>query len=246
MSFYNEKYVRTGNAIVIWDGITRPEKNDSGVLVHKIKVAMLPGSPEIAELTQLATTALQDSKFNGQLPPNGNWPLSVIAAGMVDPAVEGYTPISAGTQQGAPQVYDANGQELSPMQYGPMLYGGAVVQVLVHAFAYDNINKGVAFGLDGIMIVDAKAPRLSIAGVNAGAAFGAPSAPPATAPPATAPPATAPPATAPPAAVKPAPDFLNPATPQLTAKATAEGQTYEGLKAANWTDELMRQHGYIV
>ena len=243
MSFYNDKYVRTGNAIIVWDGITRPETNDSGVLIHKIKVAMAPGSLEAAELEQLAQTALKDSKYNGVLPPNGNWPTSVAAVGQIDPAVDGYTLLGAGTQQGAPQVFDANGQELSPMQYGPMLYCGAVVQVLVHAFAYDNINKGVAFGLDGIMIVDAKAPRLSIAGVNASAAFGAPAAvaPAAVAPAAVAPAAVAPAAVAP-AAVQPAPDFLTP----VTAKAVAEGQTYEGLKGAGWTDDQMRANGYIV
>ena len=252
MSFYNEKYVRTGNALVVWDGITRPETNDSNKLVHSLKVAIAPGSPELAELEQLAQTELKNSKYSGQLPPGGNWPTSVIAAGMVDPAVEGYTAFSAKTYNGAPQVFDANGQLLDPMQYSAMLYAGAIVQVLIHAYAYDNKQKGVGFGIDGIMIIDAAAPRLNVAGgVDAAGAFGGVSpSPVATHVPAVAAPAVAAPAVAAPAvaapAVQAAPDFLNPATPQLTAKAIAEGQTYEGLKAANWTDELMRQHGYIV
>jgi hypothetical protein len=264
MSFYNDKFVRTGNAVIVWDGITRPETNDSNKLVHSLKVAMAPGSPEILELEQLANMSLTASKFNGVLPPGANWPTKVIGVGEVDPAVQGYTSFSAKTYNGAPQVFDANGQVLSPMQYGAMLYPGAIVQVLIHAYDYDNKQKGVGFGIDGIMIVDATAPRLNVAGVDAAGAFGggatAPAAPPvAPAAPPVAPaappvaPAAPPVAPAAPAAVQPgvvaARDFLTPQAPagvQLTAKAIAEGQTYESLLAGNWTPELMRTHGYIV
>jgi len=31
----------------------------------------------------------------------------------------------------------------------------------------------------------------------------------------------------------------------MTAKAAAEGLTYEAMLAANWTDALMIQHGYL-
>ena len=245
MSFYNEKYVRTGNAELVCDGITRPETNDSNKLVHSLKVAMAPGSPEIPELEQLANMSLTASKFNGVLPPGANWPTKVIGIGEIDPAVQGYTSFSAKTYNGAPQVFDANGQLLSPMQYGAMLYPGAIVQVLIHAYDYDNKQKGVGFGIDGIMIVDATAPRLNVAGVDAAGAFGSAAAAPPVA--AAAPPVAA--AAPPVAAVQAAPDFLNPAAPAgivLTAKAVQEGQTYEGLKGSGWTDELMRQHGYIV
>lgn len=78
--------------------------------------------------------------------------------------------------------------------------------------------------------------------------------PPATTPPAPAPggaaPApggTTPPAQAappPPAAVAPPPPA--PAwTPEMTAKAQAEGLTYAALQAANWTDAQMHAEGYI-
>jgi len=257
MSFYNEKYVRTGNAVIVWDGITRPETNDSNKLVHSLKVAMAPGSSEIPELEQLANMSLTASKFNGVLPPGGNWPTKVIGVGEIDPAVQGYTSFSAKTYNGAPQVFDANGQLLSPMQYGAMLYPGTIVQVLIHAYDYDNKQKGVGFGIDGIMIVDATAPHLNVAGVDAAGAFGgapvAPVAPPvapvAPVAPPVAPVAPAAPPVAPVApAVQPAADFLNPQAPavQLTPKAVAEGQTHASLLALGWTEDVMRAQGYIV
>ena len=214
---------------------------------------MAPGSPEIPELEQLANMSLTASKFNGVLPPGANWPTKVIGIGEIDSAVQGYTSFSAKTYHGAPQVFDANGQLLSPMQYGAMLYPGAIVQVLIHAYDYDNKQKGVGFGIDGIMIVDATAPRLNVAGVDAAGAFGgvapvAPVAPP-VAPVAPVAPPVAPvaPVAPPVAPVKPATDFLNPPPVgyALTAKATAEGQTYAGLLANKWTLELMVQHGYL-
>jgi hypothetical protein len=37
-----------------------------------------------------------------------------------------------------------------------------------------------------------------------------------------------------------------PTTPQITAKAIAEGTNYAALKQAGWPDDLMRAHGYII
>ncbi len=87
----------------------------------------------------------------------------------------------------------------------------------------------------------------------------APMAPPPVAP--MAPPVTAPPVTAtpgyPPGGVQPAPNYMQPppvppappvtATPtgpQMTAKAA--GATYEAMRAGGWTDDMLRQHGYMI
>jgi hypothetical protein len=247
---YKDNYVRTGRAVVLWDGVTSPEKKEDGSVVHSLKVAIAPGSAELQELEQIAQKSLKESKrFNGQLPAGGGWPTSVATP---DPTLPNHTVFSAKTYNGAPDVYNAEGQRLDPMQYNAMIYAGAIVEVLVHAFDYDSKgNKGISFGLDGLMIVDATTPRLSIAGVDTSGAFGAPhpsgqgstAAPPVAAPPAS----TPPPAASPPPPVEPAPDFVQgPPSPQITALAVQKGYTYEALKAAGWNDDQMRQHGYIV
>lgn len=274
MAKHGENHVITGNAVILWDGITKPENNDSGQLVHNLKVALLSNDPTVAELNELAIAALRaDSKFKGNLPPGGVWPLQGVDPNQYEGKLPAHVAFNAKTYRGAPQVFDANGQELSPMVYSNMLYPGAIVRALVHCYSFDNKSKGVAMGLDGIQIVDAQAPRLPVGGVDAGAAFGAAGKPPgvtappaygppgAAAPPAAAPPAYgpsgagAPPAYGPPAGVAPAPDFLNPpggapaappaapAGPVMTAKAA--GTTYEAFRTAGWTDEQLRAQGYM-
>lgn len=252
--FHDDKHVLTGRGVVIWDGITRPDNKDPEKIIHSIKIAIAPGSLEIAELEQLAHGALAaDSVFKGQLPSGGNWPVKTIDPGSSDPTVDGYTAINAKTFNGAPQVFDASGKILDPMQYGRMLYPGAIVKILLHAYTFNKQSKGVAFGLDGIGIVDATTPKLSIAaGIDVGAAFGG-GAPPVVAPPApgvlpVVPPTVVPPRTE----VIPAPDFLTPTPPApapasgpvMTAK--ANGKTHGEFIAAGWNDEQLRAQGYIV
>lgn len=256
MAFFDENHVITGDALVIWDGITRPDQDPkTGQTKHNIKVAFPGNAPELAELEQLANKALAASEFKGQLPPGATWPIMDIDTTKQGLAhLTGYKTINAKTTLGAPQVYDLNGQELQPMQYSNMLYAGAKIRVLVHAYAFNNVQKGVAFGMDGIQIVDAQAPALEVGGglskSQVGAAFGgapqqgAPAGPPAQ--PAPTPGPAAPPVQ-PPAA--PSPGFPDgpsapPAGPQMTDK--AQGVPYESFIAQGWTDELLRQHGYMV
>lgn len=85
----------------------------------------------------------------------------------------------------------------------------------------------------------AVAPNPGMTAVPAPLAHAGVATPPPGAPAATPAPAPTPPS-APPAPIS------HSSGPQLTAKAVQEGQTYEGLKGAGWTDDVMRQHGYIV
>lgn len=251
------KHVVTGNAVVIWDGVTRPETKD-GNIIHSLKVALAPGSPEIAELQALVQETLVGSKFKGVLPPGGRLPFMVAGGDKPspDPQVNGYTMINAKTRTGAPTVHDINGIVLNPMTYAAMLYAGAIVRIIVHAFVYDsNGNQGIALGIDGIQVVDITTPKLAIAsGVDTAAVFGgAPVTQPGQAP-AAAPPATPPvpgmvPAAAPPVPqAAPATDFLSPPAglppmPVMTPK--AGGNTYEQMTANGWTDETLIAHGYM-
>ncbi len=61
-------------------------------------------------------------------------------------------------------------------------------------------------------------------------------------------PAAMPPMAAPMPPVPPIPNpaFLQVPVPVMTEKATSFGLTYEALKGANWTDEQMRQNGFLV
>lgn len=163
MAWHDESHVITGNGVVIWEAITKPDLNEqSGNQTWNLRIAVPANAPELVELEALRQKALRDSNKKGvTVATPGNNPISDIDVAKF-PELPGHKVFSAGTIQGAPPVMDVNGAELAPMSYGPKLYNGTVVRLLVHAYAYDNKQKGVNFGLDGVQIIDGAAPRLSI------------------------------------------------------------------------------------
>ena len=72
---YGNDVVLTGLAVVMWDGITRPEVKDDGRTQWSLKVAMVNQAPEIAEINTISTKALQNGQFKGVLPTGGHWPI---------------------------------------------------------------------------------------------------------------------------------------------------------------------------
>lgn len=238
--FHNDNHVITCNARVLWDGMTRPEAMDGGGFKHSLKVALPTNTPEAGELQVLLDRELAASEFRGVMPANGIPGISDTRAGEFGDMIPGHKVINAVTYNGAPEVYDVNGQLLDPMTYSAMFYPGATVQLIVSARSYNNKSKGLGFWLNGVKIVDVTSPKLPVGGgsVDVGAAFAsapavgvtqqtaavAPSATPVTAAP-VAPAAPAQAGSPPPA---PAHDFL-----------TVNGQQYsaEALRAANWTEE---------
>ena len=190
---HGDNHVITGNAIVIWDGITKPEVMKNGQPCPPkfgLKLALVPTDPCIAEIEAISKAALQSSEFKGVMPHGGSWPLMPANPQLADGALNGMITINPKTNQAdiAQKVYDASGQLLNPMTYGRMLYPGALIQVMIHAFAFNNVQKGIALGLDGIRIIDATAPALNIGAAmpaaEVAAAFGAaPAAGQPTAPP---------------------------------------------------------------
>jgi hypothetical protein len=259
---YGNDVVLTCPAVILWDGITRPETKTDGKVQYSLKVAMPNNALEVGEVNAIATKALQGGQFKGTMPNGGSWPILNVGPTDFEGKLPAHVAINAKSFR-CPQVFDANNQELPPTAYGQMLYPGAIVQVLVHAFDFNNVSKGIALGLDGVRIIDATAARLPVGGVDASAAFGAmPAAapPPAAAPggyqppPAGQPYAPAPGAYQPPPAapgVQPAPDFMTPppappAAPAHQMTALAGGNTYEAMVAAGWNDATLRQHGYML
>jgi len=167
MAFVDDKHVITCEGVVIWEAVTKPDdvKSQPGKVNYNLRIAVLPSAPELAELEQLVQGALRESEFKGVMPHGGNHPVSPIDESKFGPlGLSGRLCFGAGTRLGAPKVFDANGQELQAMAYGPQLYNGARVKLLVHAYAYNNKQKGVNFGLDGVQIIDGQAPRLNIGG----------------------------------------------------------------------------------
>lgn len=165
--FIDDKHVVTCEGVIVWEGITTPDPIESkpGAVSHNLRIAVLPGAPELAELETLVQKALVESEFKGVMPHGGSHPISPIDESKFGPlGLGGRLCFGAGTRLGAPKVFDLNGQELPAMAYGPQLYNGAKVKLLVHAYAYNNKQKGVNFGLDGVQIVDGAAPRLNIGG----------------------------------------------------------------------------------
>lgn len=162
MAWHDESHVITGNGVIIWEAVTKPDPKDDGGQSWNLRIAVPANAPELAELEALRQKALRDSNKKGVTVANpGNNPISDIDP-VKFPELPGHKCFSAGTIQGAPPVYDANGAELQPMSYGPKMYNGTVVRLVVHAYAYENKQKGVNFGLDGVQIIDGAAPRLSI------------------------------------------------------------------------------------
>jgi hypothetical protein len=167
MAIVDDKHVISCDGVVIWEAITNPDPVESqpGKVSYNLRIAVLPNAPELAELNQLVRGALNESDFKGVMPHGGNHPISPIdESKFAAHGLSGRVCFGAGTRLGAPKVYDINGQELQAMAYGPQLYNGAKVRLLVHAYAYSNKQKGVNFGLDGVQIIDGQAPRLNIGG----------------------------------------------------------------------------------
>lgn len=164
MAWTDDSHVITCTGVVIWNGLTKPDINEkTGNKSWNLRIAVDPASPEVAELKQLHQKALRDSNKPGvTVARPGNDPISAIEAAKFPELPAHWVCFSAGTIQGAPDVMDINGADLDPMTYGPQIYNGTKVRLLVHAYAYENVQKGVNFGLDGVQIIDANAPRLSI------------------------------------------------------------------------------------
>lgn len=190
MAWHDDSHVISCNGTIIWEAVTKPDINETtGNKSWNLRVAIDPNSPEHAELVELKNRALKNSsKPNVNPRTPGNDPISPIDQAKFPELPAHFVCFSAGTIQGAPPVYNLEGAELQPMSYGPQLYNGAIVRLLVHAYAYDNKQKGINYGLDGVQIVDSTVPRLAIgaAGLSKDAvksAFGGASAPAAQTPP---------------------------------------------------------------
>ena len=219
---FGDNHVISPVATIIWDAITRPNLDEAkGTTKWALKLVFPPGCQDHQDLVDLVQRELTQGMWKGILPPKGMLPLGTTAPGEFNNLFPDWVLINPKTSQGAPEVRDTAGALLSAMTYGSMLYPGAKVKVLVHAFSYDQINKGVGLGLDGIQIIDATVPKLAIGsgGVDVAAAFGGP------------------PGAPPPSSDGP------PAGYKMTAKAGAS--TYKTFTDAKWTKEAMLTEGYL-
>jgi hypothetical protein len=176
MSKVDENNVMIEGAIVVWEGIKNPKANNEGVVSYELGIVIPPTSPDRILLESLAAQELQRSKWAGVMPNGGNWPLKVLGASDLDGLFTGWIKMSVKTQH-SPQCYSETGDLIQgPMVWGPTLFSGQKVDVLVNSFPYENKQKGIGFGLQGFCpLVSAGASPISIGGggANAAAAFGA-------------------------------------------------------------------------
>jgi hypothetical protein len=175
MSRFDENHVKISGCTIVWDGITRPDKNQDGTPKYTLKVVVDPNNRDLVDFHQLAQETLQQSQFKGVLPAGGRMPIGVAEASEFNGLFPGHCVISAKTKF-MPDVYDENGQALDPMQYGGLLYPGQRVDVLLHCYEYNAAgNRGVSAGLDAFAIIaSAQAPKLEIGGgrMDTSGAFG--------------------------------------------------------------------------
>ena len=146
MPQYDEKHVMVENCTVLWDAMTRPDTNESGVK-HSFKVAVHPSNPDIALLENMANGALASGAFKGVLPANGTMPVGTLGPHEYGGQFNGWRVFTAGTYRGFPACYDENSQ-IDPIVAGPMIYPGQCVSLLVHVYENNGKVKGIAAGLD--------------------------------------------------------------------------------------------------
>ena len=259
MPMFDNDHVKVCDAIVLWDGMTKPDTNESGTK-HHFKLAVPPNHPDILLLEQLSQRKLSEGTFKGVLPNNGTMPVGTLGPSEYDGKFNGWRVFTCGTYRGVPDIYSEDGQPQDIMQVGSMIYPGQYVDVLVHCYENNGKVKGIACGLDGFCIKASKqAPRQNFgggAGINTAGAFGGAAQPPAgnVAAPAQAAPAngyagaagaTPPPATGNVAAAAPPPAATPPATPAAPRDPVEmlNGEDYQAHINAGWTDELLIQHG---
>lgn len=175
MPQHDQDHVKINGCFVVWDGITRPDQDQGGNPKYSLKVVVDPNNPDLALYSGLANQALQQSKFKGVLPAGGRMPIGTAQANEFNGMYTGWAVLNCNTKR-LPDVYDCNGARMDPMQYGPLIYGGQQVDVLVHCYEYDKAgNRGIASGLDAFeLIVAANAPRQDFgsAGIDTSGAFG--------------------------------------------------------------------------
>ena len=262
MAIFNDDHVAVPG-LVLWDGISKPEAQDGGGFKHSIRIAVLDAAPEMAELTQVATNCLNASEFKGVLPPGANWPFMACDVNKFGPLVAGRTGVSGITYNGAPTVFDVNGQEVPAQMVSGLLYPGAEVEVILSPRAYNNKQKGIGFWVQGVKSINSTLPKLDVGSglgkteaanmfFQTAGATGAPPQQAAGLPPqpqtAAAPPppqqqaagAVPPP---PGAVVQPNAAFTQGPVHNMTA--AAGGVPYEQWIAQKWTDEALIAQGYM-
>lgn len=176
MPLYEGNQVKICGGTIVYEAITQPGQNQAGKTVWELAVVFPPTCQDLPLADQLAQQALAESKFRGVLPNGGNWPLSPVGPDRYNGQFNGWTKINFKTQLKAPDVYDANGQLLQPMQYGPLVFTGQTVDVLTSFYEYDNIQKGIGASLNAfecIVAAGAQPQNFGGAAVNTAGAFGA-------------------------------------------------------------------------
>lgn len=159
-------YVLSMPGVVIWNGLTTPDKIEAKDgkpegQSWNLRLAVDSSAPEMAELNKIVADCFAANKT--MLPNAGNHPVSPIdESKWAEHGLSGKVCFSASTRVGAPPVYGADGSELPPAVYGKQIYNGCIVKVLVNCYPYNNKQKGVNFGIEGVQIVDSNAPRIQL------------------------------------------------------------------------------------
>ncbi len=246
MALQNGTHVKIDSVIVTWDGLSRPEQKDDGSFDWNVGFAIKTNASEMGELQTIVNNAVA-AKFPQGLPAGAHPAFRDADTAKFGPLVAGCYTANASTRQGLPPVFDENGKQLTKDDLNGVFYAGCEVSLLVHAYAYDNIKRGVKFGLDGVMIKNRNAPKLDVAAgltqSDVAGAFGVASVTaPAAAP--AAPQAQPVAAPTPPAPQPPAPPANDLASGKIMLPA-AQGVAYDEYIKAGWTDEQLIANGLM-
>lgn len=251
MTMLNETTIRTEALPLIWDSASKQNVDkQTGKISWGVTVAIPKNSATYREMRAAADAAANKTYPTGLPFKFKDWEVEFDPKKYPEFNPAEY--VFARFSSKDPKVTFNGTQEVSKEEFGRLAYAGAKVAVVGRVWCYmaaeETANQtGLKWFYEGVQLVDATAPRLSISsGMSASevaSAFGAqPSAASAfTSAPAAQAPAPVP--SLPPAPLAPNPGIVPPVP---TDKLKALGHTVEALQAAGWTIEQMREQGYVI
>jgi hypothetical protein len=221
-------------------------KYSTQLLVHK-------DDPQIAEIKKVVDVEIANTHPSG-FPHNGKNCWGTYTE-KTDPSKfnqrfqDYYVLSTTAKQDQRPGVFKESGAGYEEVRDPGEVFAGQVVWLNINIQGYTKGQGGVTAYINGALLTDEESPlgRLDERVTDPNQLFSnrgnTPAQPAATPQPNTAPPAA--PAVVP---QPPVPPAAAPAAPQyvMTEKATSIGQTRESMHAANWTDAMLIEQGYML
>ncbi len=252
MTMLNETTIRTEALTLVWDNASKQNVDkQTGKINWGVTVAIPRNSATYKEMRAAADAATAKAYPTGKPFKFKDWEAEFDPAKYPEFSPAEYV-FARFSSKDAKVTFNGT-QEVAREEFGRLAYPGAKVAVVGRVWCYMPDEKtanqtGIKWFYEGVQLVDATTPRLSISsGMSSADVANAFGAQPSAASAFTSAPAAAPVAQpTPPAASTPVAPNPGIVPPVPTAKMTTAGQTVESFLAVGWTVEQMRADGWVV